>query len=77
MKSTSLKLIVALALSLCLTNCSKTPHVQRVAEDSVTDLSGRWNETDSRLTAQEITAELMSHAWYSTYASENGGKKPV
>jgi uncharacterized protein (TIGR02722 family) len=43
----------------------------------VTDLSGRWNETDSRLTAEEITAELMDHAWYSTYASENKGKKPV
>lgn len=76
MKTTSIKLALALALGLLLTNCS-TPHVQRVSENSVHDLSGRWNETDSKMTAEEITAELMSHSWYSTYASENAGKKPV
>jgi hypothetical protein len=77
MKTTTIKLALALALGLTLSNCKSTPHVQRVSEDSVTDLSGRWNETDSRLTAEEITAELMEHSWYSTYASENSGKKPV
>ncbi|QYJ68134.1 penicillin-binding protein activator LpoB [Flavobacterium litorale] len=76
MKSGSLYLSLLFALSLTLTNCS-TRKVQRVNENMVTDLSGRWNETDSRLTAEEITAELMEHAWYSTYASENSGKKPV
>ena len=65
-----------MALGLTLTNCG-TPKVQRVSETTVTDLSGRWNETDSRLTAEEITAELMAHSWYSTYAAENTGKKPV
>ncbi len=73
---TSYKFILALALGLTLTNCG-TPKVQRVSETTVTDLSGRWNETDSRLTAEEITAELMAHSWYSTYAAENSGKKPV
>ena len=76
MKSRSLHLSLLFALGLSLTNCS-THNVQRVNENMVTDLSGRWNETDSRLTAEEITAELMDHAWYSTYASENKGKKPV
>lgn len=73
---TSYKFILALALGFTLANCS-APNVQRVDESSVIDLSGRWNDTDSRLTAEEITAELMDHAWYSTYASENQGKKPV
>ncbi len=77
MKNTTLSLVAALALSVSLTNCSSTPQVTRVNEETVTDLSGRWNETDSRLTAEKITAELMDHAWYSTYASENAGKKPV
>jgi uncharacterized protein (TIGR02722 family) len=76
MKTTAFKFILAAALGLTLTNCG-SPKVSRVDENSVTDLSGRWNETDSRLTAEEITAELMSHGWYSTYASENAGKKPV
>lgn len=76
MKTTSYKFILVLGFGLLLANCS-TPRVQRVDETTVTDLSGRWNETDSRLTAEEITKELMEHAWYSTYASENTGKKPV
>jgi uncharacterized protein (TIGR02722 family) len=78
MKRNTLTLALALTLgSLLLTNCSSSPKVERVSETSVTDLSGRWNETDSRLTAEEITAELLEHSWYSTFASENAGKKPV
>ncbi len=79
MKFKSLSLAFIASASIFITGCSsqKTTTVSRVDENTVTDLSGRWNETDSRLTAQEITAELMSHSWYSTYAAENGGKKPV
>ncbi|AWH85592.1 penicillin-binding protein activator LpoB [Flavobacterium album] len=77
MKTNPFKFIAALALGFSLVNCSSTPNVQRVSETNVTDLSGRWNETDSRLTAEEITAELMEHSWYSTFAAENGSKKPV
>ncbi|RZJ74457.1 MAG: penicillin-binding protein activator LpoB [Flavobacterium sp.] len=77
MKSKFIPLAMIAAIGLAAGSCSTTPKVQRVNEESVTDLSGRWNETDSRLTAQEVTAELMSHSWYSTYASENAGKKPV
>lgn len=76
MRTSTYKFILAAALGLSLANCG-SPKVSRVNETSVTDLSGRWNETDSRLTAEEITAELMDHSWYSTFASENGGKKPV
>lgn len=76
MRTNTYKFILAAALGLTLSNCG-SPKVSRVSETSVTDLSGRWNETDSRLTAEDITAELMDHSWYSTFASENGGKKPV
>ncbi|RDI06982.1 penicillin-binding protein activator LpoB [Flavobacterium sp. AG291] len=76
MKKFTYKFILAAALGLTLSNCG-SQQVTRVDEQSVTDLSGRWNETDSRLTAEAITADLMAHSWYSTYASENGGKKPV
>lgn len=48
-----------------------------MSETAVTDLSGRWNETDSRITAEEISAELASHSWYNTFSSTNQGKKPV
>lgn len=77
MKRIITSIAIMAATVLTLSSCKSTPAVQRVDENSVTDLSGRWNETDSRITAEEITAELMSHSWYSTYAAENNGKKPV
>jgi len=67
--------VLVLAAGMAISGCGTK--VTRVDEKTVTDLSGRWNETDSRLTAEEITAEMMAHSWYSTYASENAGKKPV
>lgn len=77
MKNITLTLLAATAI-ITTTGCSSPKSaVQRVNENTVTDISGRWNDTDSRLTAEEITAELMDHAWYSTFASENTGKKPV
>jgi len=75
MRTRSYTLMLALALGMSFVNCGTK--VERVSETSVTDLSGRWNETDSRLTAEEITAELLEHSWYSSFAAENAGKKPV
>lgn len=69
---TSLSLLLFLAGSSC-----KTPHVQRMGENTVTDLSGRWNETDSRITAEEISDELAAHPWYNAFTAQNGGKKPA
>jgi uncharacterized protein (TIGR02722 family) len=78
MKNYTLSMIAAAAVAFTSVNCSSPKSaVERVNENAVTDLSGRWNDTDSRLTAEEITAELMDHSWYSTFASENAGKKPV
>ncbi|MFP9117596.1 penicillin-binding protein activator LpoB [Flavobacterium sp. RNTU_13] len=77
MKNITLTILAAAAI-ITTTGCSSSKsNVQRVNENTVTDISGRWNDTDSRLTAEEITAELMDHSWYSTFASENTGKKPV
>lgn len=76
MKRNTLTLFAAALMGITTISCG-SKKVERVSENTVTDLSGRWNETDSRLTAEEITAELMDHSWYSTFASENTGKKPV
>ncbi|HTE02147.1 MAG TPA: penicillin-binding protein activator LpoB [Mucilaginibacter sp.] len=72
-----LQLLSGLVIVFFLTNCSAPAHVQRVSETSVTDLSGRWNETDSRLTGEQIGEDLLSNAWYSTFTSQNQGKAPI
>jgi hypothetical protein len=49
--------------------------VNRVSHDSVIDLSGRWNDTDSRLVAEEMLRDCLSAAWYNTDAAQ--GKAPT
>lgn len=74
--TTKLKATIGVLAVLFLTNCAPA-HVQRVSETSVTDLSGRWNETDSRLTGEQIGDDLLTHSWYNTFTSQNQGRQPV
>jgi penicillin-binding protein activator len=75
MKTKFLKTLTLIALLLSIVSCA--PPVQRMREDSVTDISGRWNETDVRLTSEQIVEELHTKAWYNNFIAENKGKKPV
>jgi uncharacterized protein (TIGR02722 family) len=61
-------------LLILLSGCSKT--VTRVDADSVTDLSGNWNDTDSRLVAEEMIQDVLSRAWLTNF-SRAQGKSPT
>ena len=52
-----------LCLSVVLFSCSSTPKVTRVAEDEAIDLSGNWNDTDSKLVADEMIADSVAKPW--------------
>ena len=54
-----------------------TQKVERVATDKVIDLSGRWNDTDSRFVAEEMVNQVLGGAWIDNYTKDNDGKKPV
>lgn len=77
MKSSPLKisqLLTFFALLFMLAACN--PTVTRVDSDAVTDLSGNWNDTDSRLVAQEMIQDVLSRAWLSKF-NRSQGKAPV
>lgn len=59
--------VVAASLisSLFLTACSTK--VTRVTHDSAIDLSGKWNDTDSRLVAEEMVRDALKAGWYGKY----------
>lgn len=59
-------IISVLGLSAC------NPTVTRVESDTVTDLSGNWNDTDSRLVANEMVEDALSRPWLARYNRENG-----
>lgn len=55
----------SLISSLFLTACSTK--VTRVTHDSAIDLSGKWNDTDSRLVAEEMVRDALKAGWYGKY----------
>jgi hypothetical protein len=71
----SLKTVVII-LSLIMFACGPTREVRRVSTDEVIDLSGRWNDTDSRLTAEEMISDVLNRIWLTDFMTANG-KKPV
>lgn len=62
--------------SLAFQGCNNTKQVTRVEEDSVIDLSGRWNDTDSRLVAEEMVSDMLMRPWLEEF-EKGTGKRPV
>ena len=46
--------------------------VTRIDVDETVDLSGAWNDTDSRLVAEEMISDALSHPWTSDFAGKKG-----
>jgi uncharacterized protein (TIGR02722 family) len=61
---------------LLLGGCGSETKVTRVDDTVVTDLSGRWNDTDSRQTAQTMVKEALGSAWLENY-SRDKARQPV
>ena len=74
MKRGVIALCGALALPL-LSGCAGNK-VQRLDTGSVTDLSGKWNDTDSRLVAEEMISDCTSRPWLEN-AQTDLGKTPT
>ena len=53
---------LSLALLIFASGCASTK-VSRVDTGSVTDLSGRWNDTDSRMVAEAMVKDAVSQPW--------------
>ena len=60
--------------SLLVAGCGTK--VTRVDVDETVDLSGAWNDTDSRLVAEEMIADALSQPWTLNFASQSG-RAPV
>jgi uncharacterized protein (TIGR02722 family) len=68
-------LIAPLALTLILSGCANRK-VNRIDPSTQTDLSGRWNDTDSRLVAEEMIKDVLDKPWRMVY-EERMNRKPV
>jgi len=63
-------------LLLGLNACGAETKVTRVDSGVVTDLSGRWNDTDSRMTAEAMVKEALEYPWLGNF-SQSKRRQPV
>ncbi len=49
----------------------------RLESDVDIDLSGRWNDTDSRLVARSLTEQILDGGWYRSFYRSRGRKPAV
>jgi len=52
------------------------PEVKRVDPNKQTDISGKWNDTDSRLVSEEMITDVLKNKWLSDFMLKSDGKKP-
>jgi uncharacterized protein (TIGR02722 family) len=64
------KLSLFALMTMLVVGCSSK--VTRVDPGTTTDLSGMWNDTDSRLVAQAMIKDVLSHPWLPNYTAEKG-----
>lgn len=69
-------LIYILIIGMILSGCGAKKTVSRIEPEQVTDLSGRWNDTDSRLVSQEMINDCLNHPWLNQHMTKTG-KKPT
>lgn len=71
-----IKSLTVIFMIILITSCGSTRKVSRLSSDQVTDLSGNWNDTDSRLVAEKMIRSLNSADWVQDYLLKNK-RKPV
>jgi penicillin-binding protein activator len=69
-------ILLAIGAMLILGGCGHETRVTRVDAGVVTDLSGRWNDTDSRMVAETMVKESLSYPWLNNF-SQTKQRQPV
>jgi uncharacterized protein (TIGR02722 family) len=74
MKKTIL-IVASFTAVILISSCSR--QVTRIDPAEQVDLSGRWNNTDSRLVAQDMTHTILDGRWIDQHLASKSGQRPV
>jgi len=66
-----LAFLVVIGLSACATK------VERLDAREVKDLSGAWNDTDSRMVSEEMIRDSLTRAWLYDWMVAHASKRPT
>ena len=70
--------LIPIALSaLLMYGCYSNRKVTRISPDEQIDLSGRWNDTDSRMVAEELTNQVLNEKWLPRFEQQHNNQRPV
>jgi penicillin-binding protein activator len=71
-----LLIVPALISLLLLSQACANRKVTRIDPNQQTDISGRWNDTDSKLVSNEMIKDVLERPWRSNF-EQKYGRKPV
>lgn len=71
------KVYIAVMAMTVITLGACSHKVTRIDPSEQVDLSGRWNNTDSRLVAEEMIQTILREKWVGDHQEAHSGQKPV
>ncbi len=63
-------------LLILVVGCAGT-NIKRVETQETIDLSGKWNDTDSRLVSEEMVNDALKRPWMTRFMQKNKGNIPT
>ncbi len=66
-----------LLLLFALVSCSSSPQVTRMPVEEEVDLSGKWNDVDSRMVSEKMIGDCLNSSWLSRFEQKGTGQPPV
>ena len=69
--------LLAILLSVIILSACGSTKVQRIDSSETIDLSGAWNDSDSRMTAETMVADVLSRPWINRHVSKKGNPPTV
>ncbi|MGM0377428.1 MAG: penicillin-binding protein activator LpoB [Bacteroidota bacterium] len=76
MKTPAYILTLLVAAAFIVNSCG-TRKVERIDTEEVIDLSGRWNDSDSRMVAEAMVEQILEGQWLGNFREKNDGERPV
>ena len=69
--------MVTMVMALAAVGCSSSPQVTRMAVEEEADLSGRWNDVDSRMVSEQMIGDCLNSPWIRKFEQRRPGQPPV
>lgn len=70
-------MLIILIIIIGLSNgCASGPKVQRMESNTTVDVSGQWNDTDSRMVAEEMITDCLNRPWVDNFRARNSQQMP-